>query len=169
MKNTLTKEQIVGERSDALNKVVESIAELPSGSFNQLRRKTKLSKVRLIQATSLLWATGGLERIDPKTNKIEIIKKKKNVNDYFRELKKLAMSSKDKYENDAEYLFTTIDLLPGSTFKELRVLTGLDEHNLCVATMWLCENDRIFIEEAEAGDYDSEDEMYFPAGIFDRK
>lgn len=165
---TLTKGQIIGERSDALNRTVIAMDAFPSGSFDELRRMTMLNRTRLMQATVLLWATGGLNRIDPKTKKTEVIKKRKNVNNYFRELKKLAKASKDDFENEAEYLFTTIDLLPGSTFKELKVLTELDEHNLCVAIMWLCENGRITIDDNDDG-FDDGNEMYFPAGIFDKK
>jgi|GEM_PF-5991703 len=169
MKTSLTKNQIVCERMDACMKTLGAALKFQSSnSFEELQEITKLDKTRLHQATVSLWSVGGLNWVDPKTKKTKSAKKVKEVSDYCREIKKWA-SAKDEFENDAEYLFATIDLLPASTFKELRVLTGLDEHNLCVAIMWLCENDRIFIEEIKAGDCDNEDEMYYPAGIFDKK
>lgn len=170
MKKSLTKEQIIDERMYACMKTLGATMKSPSSnSFEKFREITKLDKTRLHQATVSLWSVGGLYWVDPKTKKTKSVKKIKEVSDYWRWMEEYNTTTKDKFENDAEYLFATIELFPASTFKELRVLTGIDEHNLCVAVMWLCENDRIFIDADESDALESENEMYFPAGIYDMK
>lgn len=42
LKTVLTKEQILGGRGDALNRVVMAMGAFPSGSFDELRKITML-------------------------------------------------------------------------------------------------------------------------------
>ncbi len=165
MKNLLTKEQIICERMDANTKTLMAMMEISSGSIEELQKVTKLDKIKSFQATATLWLLGVIRWVDPKTK--EVKDATKNIEDYGNKLKKWDVVG-NKFENDAEYLFATIELLPGSTFKELRVLTGLNEHSLCSAITWLGTNGRIIMDE-NGSDEDSEDEMYFLAGIFDMK
>ena len=153
----LTKGQIIGERHDSIQKILNAYQKSKTLNLSELQKKTKLDAIKTIQAVSMLWASGEMSHINPETQKESYYNGQMNRDDYMFQLGKWATSRHD-FKNDDEYLFATLTLFPASTFEELSVLTDLNEHNLCVAIKRLFNKNRINVDE---------DELFFPAGLFD--
>ncbi len=151
------KAKMIQKRGKSLKKVIEVMEKSPNlMSIPDLKKATRLSEIEVIQAMSLLTMTEAV-KLAGVTNGKAYFKNRITLDNYEVHLRNWGMS-KEKFDNDAEYLCATIGLFPASSFDELLVLAELDEHNLYMALMWLIQNNRIEVDE---------EELFYPEGFFE--
>jgi hypothetical protein len=143
--NNLAKRKVIEKRERVLREVLKTLNKYDGGlKIDNLVKVTKFSETEVIQALAIAWAFGLTVMTDKETKKKFTPKNKKSADDIY-ELKKLAME--EGFENEAEMTLSVIEYLPASTFEELGIMTGLGEHNLCLALLWLNKNGEIFEDD----------------------
>ncbi len=95
MKKKLTRWNVVKMWNNAMEKIIKvQNKSKKSLTLKELKKATKLTKVRLLQVTLLMWLTGVTYRTDPLTKKIIYPKKKQRVDDYIGEFKNWVLAEK---------------------------------------------------------------------------
>lgn len=130
MTKKLNRKKLINERRSAIEKIIKAFGNSKESLlFDELQEKAGLNELRLFQSLAIMQLFKAV-RLAWSDGKIKISPKKiQSVKDYGSEAKEDDLSI-SYFDRDEHCLYEALVSLPGSTFEELHVLTGLSYKRL---------------------------------------
>jgi hypothetical protein len=125
MRKKINRKEVVNERRSAIRKIIKVFEKSEESLFfDELQKKTGLNEMRLFQSLAIMQMFKAV-RLAWSDRKIKINPKKiQSVKNYGSEAKEYDLSIA-YFDRDEDCVYEALISLPGSTFEELHVLTGL--------------------------------------------